>query len=124
MVFAFKKISANGFFFVLLLACSLTAFGVSFWKYSYTENYDFIVEASCDPKIDKCYFRDCEANPDACPPNGLSHYKVLKVKAYDFYKCADNSCKAECESGKITCTQVECDSSSEAVCSSPEGTLK
>jgi hypothetical protein len=124
MLSAIKKINSNGFLFALLLIGSVVAIGASFWKYYYTKDYDFIVEASCEPQIEYCFFRDCEANPDSCPPNGLSNYKVFNIKAYDFDKCADNSCKVECESNKIACTQVECDSSNEDVCSSPEGTLK
>ena len=124
MFTAFKRIKSNRFIFALLLTSSAAAIGASFWKYYYTEDYDFIVEASCNPKMEKCFFRDCEANPDLCPPNELSYYKVFKVKAYDFNNCTDYSCKAECESGKIACTQVECDSSGEDVCSAPESTLK
>ena len=124
MIYAIKKINSNGFFFGLLLTCSVVSIGASFWKYYYMEDYDFIVEAPCDPKTETCFVRDCEANPDSCPPNGLSNYEVFQVKAYDFNKCADNSCKSECEASKIACMQVECENSGEDVCSSPESTLK
>ena len=101
-----------GIFFVLFFA----VIGTSFYKYFYTKNYDYLVEASCDTSIESCFFRDC-TNPDDCPPNGLSEYKAYYVNAADFAQCADNSCKAECEAGSISCTPIACDESVGDTCS-------
>lgn len=89
--------------------------GASFYHFLYKKNYDYLVETSCDPAIEECYYRDCE-NPDDCPPNQLSVYKVYYVKSYDFATCTDNSCKDECESGAIRCEPIPCDIENEDIC--------
>lgn len=78
----------------------------NFQKFVLEERYDFFVESPCDPETESCYLRDCE---EYCPPNGLSSYKVWKIVARDFDRCADDSCEAECETGKIVCEEVPCD---------------
>ncbi len=90
--------------------------GSSYYKYYYTANYDYLIEAECDASIEKCFSRDC-TDPDQCPPNGLSSYKQFYVKAYDFHKCSDNSCKKECNSSIIECIPILCGDSTEDVCS-------
>lgn len=94
----------------------LSAIGVSFYTYYYTKEYTYLVEASCDPLIEPCFFRDCQSEPDSCPPNGLSLYKQFYVKGYEFQKCVDNSCKAECEQGTIFCENIPCGESEEDIC--------
>ncbi len=94
----------------VLLVTILLAISFSFYKYYYTEDFNYYVEANCDPSIETCFYRDyCEDSPDRCPPNGLTYYKAFYVKAYDFPICTDNGCAAECESGKILCEVIECD---------------
>ena len=93
----------NLFFLLTIIA----AVGVSFYKYYYTKNYNYRVEASCDPQTEQCSHRDC--TDGSCPPNNLSDYKVYLVKAYDFPKCSDNSCEKECVRGVISCTPVSCE---------------
>lgn len=102
---------------VIFVLSFIIAVGVSWYRYSYTKNYDYLVEAPCDPAYDSCFFRDCEGDPDNCPPNGLSYYDQFYVKAYDFPKCADDSCAYECLTGAVSCTQVVCGESEEDVCS-------
>lgn len=92
------------------------AIASNFYHFFYTKNYDYLVEASCDPTVENCFFRDCEESPDDCPPNGLSYYKEYYVKAYDFKKCTDNSCAEQCMSGEIQCKPIECDSNSGDTC--------
>jgi hypothetical protein len=91
------------------------AIGANFYKYIYTKQYDFLVEAACDPSIEKCFYRDCEQTND-CPPNNLSVYKKYLLKGKDFPLCSDNSCKQECESGQIQCSLVLCNESAGDVC--------
>jgi hypothetical protein len=88
--------------------------GAAFYRYYYTQNYDYILEAPCDPVKEVCYTRDCAIVE--CPPNGLSNYKVFFVKAYNFVKCSDNSCAKECEAGLIACVSVPCGESENDDC--------
>jgi hypothetical protein len=87
----------------------------SFYKYFYTKNYDYLIEANCDPSVEICYYRDC-LNTDECPPNGLSTYKKFYVKAYDFDKCSDDTCSAECASGLIKCIPIICGKLENEIC--------
>ena len=91
---------------LLFFASFLVAIGSSYYKYYYTKDYDYLVEAKCNPETEQCNFRDCENEPDICPPNGLSYYKEYYIKAYDFPKCSDNSCEIECSNGTINCVLI------------------
>lgn len=102
-------------FFLLLIS----ALGLTFYKFYYLKNYEYLVEAPCDPDSEVCFQRDCETSPDDCPPNGLSDYKQFHVTAKDFFKCSDDSCVMECSSGAIDCEQILCGDSPEDMCSGP-----
>lgn len=104
----------------ILIAVALFALpiGLSFYKYYFLKDYDYLIEAECDVKNEICYSRDC-SNQDDCPPNGLSIYKIYYVKAYDFAKCSDNSCENECGSRLIECTPVPCGDSNDDICTQP-----
>ncbi len=86
----------------------LAAIVSNFYIFVYQKNYDFIVEAECNPEEQVCFIRDC-SEEDSCPPNGLERYRIFNLKARDVKKCADNSCLVECVSGIISCTEVFCD---------------
>lgn len=103
-----KKFTQNKAFVFIFALMFFSALFSSFYKYYYTKDYDYAVEASCDPALEKCFSRDC-SNADDCPPNGLSVYKVWHIKAYDFPKCSDNSCKKECEEKTLQCEPIVCD---------------
>ncbi len=105
---------------IIILLSFLIAIGANFYKYYYTKNYDYLLEAKCDPAIEKCFERDC-TNPDDCPPDGLSDYKEFNIKAYDFPKCSDKSCEKECSLGVISCTQTICGESPDDTCSDSGG---
>jgi hypothetical protein len=79
------------------------------------KDYDFVVEAPCDPAQETCFFRDCSGGD--CPPNEFEHYRIFSVSAQDFPTCADNSCKAECTDGTLVCTEIVCGESEEDECS-------
>ena len=100
---------------LVVVTIALLPIGMSFYKYYYSKDYDYLIEAECDPLKEICYSRDC-TNPDDCPPNGLSVYKEFYVKAFDFEKCTNNSCHKECVSGLIKCTPIPCGDSDEDVC--------
>ncbi len=95
----------------------LGAIGLSFYKYFYTKNYDYLVEAPCDPIAEKCFVRDC-SDPESCPPNQLSVYKQYYVKAYNFPGCQDNSCITTCAISDA-CESVACDEAVGDVCTGP-----
>lgn len=108
--------SFNNIINLLLVFSIILAISFSFYHYYYQQDYNYRVEALCDPSIENCFYRECDINIDACLPNKLSYYKVFILKAYDFPKCADNSCKSECESGKMICKQVSCNRLSDDQC--------
>ncbi len=103
-----QKISyyMNKLFFVLFISTFILAVVVSYYKYYYLRTYNFLIETACDSNIEKCEYRDCQNDPDSCPPNKLSYYKSYYVTALDFEKCSDNSCKYECDNKTISCIPV------------------
>ena len=105
---------------VIFIGSFLLAIGSNYYKYLYAKNYKFVVEQSCNPAAEQCFFRDCEKNPDSCPPNGLSHYKKAYVKAANFPRCSDNSCQAECDAKQFTCKPIACDAANGDECEGPQ----
>jgi hypothetical protein len=91
---------------------------VTAWHFLLQKNYDFVVEAPCDPSSATCYERDCDE--EECPVNGLEQYRVYTVKAAEFAHCADETCVQECSQGTITCTETLCGEGEEDVCSIAE----
>lgn len=105
---ALRKLNVNRILGILFSLSVFVAVGSNWYHYYYTGNYDYLVEAECDLGKEKCFYRDCLASPENCPPNQFSAYKKFNIKAYDFLKCTDNSCKNECETGKISCAPIMC----------------
>ncbi len=97
----------NNIFLYLLLSGCLIAIAVSFYFFYFKKDYEFVVEVSCDPATEICTQRDC-ANPEDCPPNGLSDFKRYSLNARDFQKCENEDCENACESGTMQCTIIEC----------------
>lgn len=98
--------SSKIFLWVISLSVLLVILSTGY-KFLLKKNYDFLVEAPCDPASSTCYYRDC-SNPDDCPPNGLENYRIFSLAASDFPKCTDNSCLNECTSAAIACEEVTC----------------
>lgn len=105
-------------FLALITLSVLLVIIATAYKFLWLKDYNFYVEAVCDPEIEICFYRDCSI-PDDCPPNGLEHYRAFEVPAGDFSNCSDNSCLAECVSGKIQCNELICDESEGYECSFP-----
>ncbi len=108
-------LAMNKTLFTLLTLMVLSALGSSYYIFYYQKDYEFLVEASCDPSSQSCFARDC-VNTDGCPPNNLSIYKVFELKASDFDSCKDTSCKMECESGTLSCVEVKCGDGPDDIC--------
>ena len=102
-----NKNSSNLFLCILLAGVFITII-VSFYSFYYKKNYDFFVETQCNPKTETCFFRDCEVNPDICPPNNLSYYNIYSLNAGDFKSCVNEDCTLVCTTGTINCTKTEC----------------
>lgn len=101
----------------LVLLITVVIAGItSFYKFYYQADFDYYVEAACDSSVESCFYRPCDLYEDECLPNNLSVYKGFYVKAYDFPKCRDNSCKLECETGFIECEEILCDESAGDQC--------
>lgn len=100
-----------------LFVFSFVAVIASNWYYFYRSgNFNYLIESPCDPTAANCFYRDCENEPDSCPPNGLSYYQSFYVSAADFATCTDNSCANECTTKAISCTPILCGDSEEDVC--------
>lgn len=79
------------------------------------KDYNFALEAECDPSEHNCFVRDCST--DECPPNGFEYYRSLEVPAGTFKTCLESDCLRECESGVIQCIETACDEESGDYCS-------
>lgn len=101
-------------FLIIIGLMVVVVIGATGWRYLINEHYDFVVEASCDPSTETCFYRDCSTGE--CPPNELENYKVFTIEAKDFDSCEDNSCKRECEEGIIACEELVCGDSEEDEC--------
>jgi hypothetical protein len=104
------------FVFVALILISLTAYT----KYIFAKDYNFYIEAPCDPTLMTCFVRDCD---DYCPPNGLSTYRAYMVSASVFPDCIDNSCTNICLSGTTSslCEEIICSTEDGDSCSDTKG---
>lgn len=101
--------------FILVSAMVLATIVNNFYIFYFQKNYDFIVEASCDPTEQACFVRSCGEDSE-CPPNELEQYRMFVLKASDFEKCSDDSCLNECVMGAIQCEEVLCGDSEEDIC--------
>jgi hypothetical protein len=116
-----KKEEKHNIFLYILFATVLISISISFYSFYYKKNFDFFIETSCNPETETCFFRDCEGNSGACPPNNLSYYNQYTIKAGDFKYCLNEDCKEACISGSINCSKIECTDSdiSDEVCLLP-----
>lgn len=108
----------KGLFIVIVVMLSVV-FVTNYYIFYYQKDYDFLVEASCDPLVSKCFVRDCNSD-EGCPPNNLESYRVFNIKASDFASCKDDSCLQECENGVLSCLEILCGNSPDDVCSTSE----
>lgn len=69
------------------------------------KDFYYAVEVPCSMEYEECIQRDCGI--EECPPNELSEYKRLLVKASDFDKCSSESCAVECRNNSISCIPEE-----------------
>lgn len=102
-----KIVFLNKILTYIFIVSVLSVLGSNFYNYVVTKRYSFLVEASCNPSLEKCFYRDCDIK-DECPPNKLSYYKKFIIKSKEFPFCVNNSCKNECESNFLICTEVVC----------------
>lgn len=109
-----QKIKEEGLFIIvtcLIISVLIAAYYIFYIK----EEYAMTVEAPCDSSLQSCFIRDC-TNPDDCPANGLTEYRIFDVKASDFETCADGSCLNECITGTIICEEETCGDNTEDTC--------
>lgn len=94
------------------------SFLIAGYQHIFAQNYDYLVEASCDPLIELCYARDCESGE--CPPNELMFYKIFALPASEFTSCDDNTCANMCaKSADSVCTEYPCSEENGDTCSFP-----
>lgn len=112
----------KGVFIYILLFGVIVSILISFYSFYYRKNYDFYIEMNCDKETEMCFYRDCESNPDNCPPNNLSYYSQYVVKARDFDRyCENEDCTNVCTNGVIKCEKIECteEDISNGICTLP-----
>lgn len=103
----------------LFVLTFVSAIVFSFFRYYSEKDFDYLVEAACDPATEECFVRDCSAL-DECPPNQLALYKTYHVTAREFAECGDNSCATTCALGGISCRPVRCSEALGDTCRGPE----
>jgi len=97
----------NIFLYIMLAGCLITIV-TSFYFFYFKKDYDFFIETECNSEAETCFYRDCENEPDICPPNGFSYYNQYTISANDFKYCVDEDCTEACATGLINCEKVEC----------------
>lgn len=97
----------------------IAAIVVTGYRFFWEKDYQFVVEAACDPSMDICFTRSCD-NASDCPPNKLEQYKIFEISAADFEVCSDDSCSRECETGVLSCVERLCSVESGDECSQIE----
>lgn len=107
MVTSMQSMSVKLYIGLVIILTLIVIFS-SYARYLFTKDYNFLIEAPCDPATEKCQIRDCE---DYCPPNELAIYKTYLVKAEHFEKCTDNTCTNICQSTQTAslCKLIPCD---------------
>jgi hypothetical protein len=113
-----KQGGLNKIVWLAIIAAIAYVVWFNFHKFVLTKNYDFYVEAPCNPAEEVCFVRDCE---DYCPPNGMAVYKVWAISAADFKACADETCEEACEGGVIKCDPVVCNPEEDDCAEKEEG---
>jgi len=103
-----KEEKSHNIFLYIMLAGCLVAIAVSFYFFYLKKDYDFFVETECNSETETCFYRDCEASPDDCPPNNFSYYNQYTISANDFKYCENEDCTEACATGLIKCTKIEC----------------
>ncbi len=109
----------NKIFLSVLMLSVVVVVVAAGYKFLWLKDYNFIVEAECDPTSENCFHRDC-SNAEDCPPNGLENYRLFEVPASDFPKCMDSSCARECSKKSISCQEIDCGETESDECSVPE----
>lgn len=109
-------------FFTPLTIFSLILFvvvvGWNVYSYYFQKNFEVFTESMCDPELQNCFYRDCTL--EECPPNGFEYYKKFSIQAYNLKQCDQNGdCGTFCEEKSTSCTEIPCDSSTDA-CSATE----
>lgn len=89
---------------VVLAAAIILVIGLSYKKFLISEDYEFQVEAPCNPELKTCHERSCD--DELCPPGDLDTYTVWSLHASDFKRCSEPTCARECESGAIQCEEI------------------
>lgn len=89
----------------------ISAFVIFYVIYNFYFQNDFkiLVEESCDPTLDKCFYRDCEE--EECPPNNLEYYSQYYTRASDFASCQNSpECNLSilCTNNQEICEKTEC----------------
>ncbi len=111
--------------FILIWLLVATAVATTAWLYLYQKDYDFVVEAACDPGAQNCFHRDCSSADAECPPNNWEDYKVYRVRASDFAHCSADACASECLDGTAPCVEELCSDSPDNSCSTnPEESVE
>jgi hypothetical protein len=104
---------------VFVLFSLVFTFLTAYTKYMFAKDYEFYIEAPCDPTSETCFVRDCD---DYCPPNGLDTYRAYMIPASTFPNCTDNSCSNICleDATADQCTEILCDAEVGDSCSDVE----
>ncbi len=116
-----EKKNHNIFLYIIGISC-FVIIGVSFYSFYYKQKYDFLVETSCDNTTETCFYRDCLAENNECPPNEFSYYNMYTIQASDFKACTNGNCAEACKRGTISCIKTECSESdtTDGTCTLPQ----
>ena len=101
---------------ILIIIFSLfftVSIGAKYYKFFTQNNYDLLLETSCEPESESCFVYECNYPEDEeCEP-----YKYIEIKAYDFIQndLEDEEYGLQCTDVDAPCTVIQC---------SPEETIE
>lgn len=117
-----EKNKEVNYFLVFVALSVISVFVSAFYNFYINKNYDFMVETSCDPKKEVCFYRDCGSEDSECSPNNFFYYKKYTISAKDFSICENEDCSLACNIGLINCQETECSMQDikDEICKLPE----
>lgn len=99
-MFSIKKNFLSVLFALMVVVATMAVF----YKFYFIRDYTFTVEIYCDPSVEECLERDCEA--EECPPNGFETYQTYSISASDFQFCTNDDCRDFCRNNPGQCELV------------------
>jgi hypothetical protein len=91
--------------FVIALIISV---GATYYRYVVKRDYIIFAHAPCDPKIESCFYYECEEGDAECE---IEYYKKIEKKAFNIELCDSENPDCQplvCEPNEADCEITSC----------------